>query len=395
MGLVQVKDTMTQIALEPQRPSVPPTRSSSGARARAVWDVMKKAAPTKLVTSTAQARESNGLQAPSPLTAFLLDFSPVDWILTGFFAILAGAVLLGSGPRRAESMALVAADWVVLMTGLALSRGGILEKGRFVSTLVYRLTVFGTIVSSYFELRVILPEVRTRAVDASLFALDMRLFHVEPSLAWDRFVTPQTTEWFAFFYFGYFFLLAIHTIPFALFVKNTDVIGRFALGIAIVFCIGHLTYMLVPGYGPYAYLTNDFHHELSGGTFWGLVQEAVAAGGAQKDIFPSLHTAVPTFFALFSFRYRREIPAFRFSWPVVAFSATQIICATMFLRWHYLIDILAGISLAVAADTLSAKLVPWDDRRRAARGLAPAWWPMSVPWSWRPRPTPAPARSKR
>jgi hypothetical protein len=277
-------------------------------------------------------------------------------------------------------MQLVALDWTVFAAGLALSRGRILEKGGFASALLYRLTIFGTIVASYFELRVILPTVSTRAVDASIFAFDMRVFHVEPSLAWDRFVTPQTTEWFAFFYFSYFFLLAIHTVPFALFVKNTDLLARFALGITIVFCVGHMTYMLVPGYGPYAYLAGEFQHPLTGGFFWGLVQEAVAAGGAMKDIFPSLHTAVPTFFALFSFRYRRELVAFRFSWPLVAFSAAQIICATMFLRWHYLVDILAGLTLAAAADALSARLVPWDERRRAARGLEPAWSPLSLPW---------------
>jgi hypothetical protein len=339
---------------------------------------VKTAAPHPSATSVA------AVAGRSRFAAFLLDFSPVDWIIVFFFSVLTVAVLLGSGPHREESLGLVALDWTVLAAGLSLSRGGILPRGGFASALVYRLTVFGTIVSSYFELRVILPAVSTRAVDASLFAFDMRAFHVEPSLAWDRFVTPQTTEWFAFFYFGYFFLLAIHTIPFALFVKSTDLVARFALGITIVFCVGHTTYMLVPGYGPYAYLTNEFHHELTGGFFWGLVKEAVAAGGAQKDIFPSLHTAVPTFFALFSFRYRKQLPVFRFTWPLVAFCASQIICATMFLRWHYLVDILAGLSLATAADALSARLVPWDERRRSARGLAPAWDPLSPPWSWRP-----------
>ncbi len=386
---------MTQTALEPRSPSAPSTRPAGDAlRASplgsATGDVLVIAGPALARPVAPPARK-----ARPRLKTILLELSPVDWLLTLFFTILAAAVLLGTGPQRAKSLALVFADWAVLVTGLALSRGGILRKGSFTNALIYRLTVFGTIMSSYFELRVILPEVSTRAVDASLFALDTRVFHVEPSLAWDRFVTPRTTEWFAFFYFSYFFLLAIHVIPFALVVKNLDLLGRFALGISIVFCVGHVTYMLVPGYGPYAYLTSDFHHDLSGGVFWGLVQQAVAAGGAQKDIFPSLHTAVPTFFALFSFRYRKEIPALRFSWPVVAFCATQIICATMFLRWHYLIDIVAGLSLATAADAVSARLVPWDDRRRATVGLAPAWSEMSLSWPRHARSLPEPAQKER
>jgi len=123
--------------------------------------------------------------------------------------------------------------------------------------------------------------------------------------------------------------------------------------------------MIVPGYGPYRYLAADFKHELSGGLFWGLVKSAVSAGGAQKDIFPSLHTAAPTFFALFSFRYRKVAP-FKYTWPIVAFCASQIICATMFLRWHYLVDICAGITLATTALLLGEKLVVWDKRRREA-----------------------------
>jgi hypothetical protein len=381
---------MRQTALEPQSSGASRARPSGGARAHSVGGLVKKPARSEPTAS----RTPVGTASPrSRIATFFLEFSPVDWIITSYFGIVTFAVFLGGGPDRDASLALIGLDWTIFAIGLLLSRGGILKKGGFANATLYRLTIFSMIVSSYFELRVILPTVSTRAVDASIFAFDMRVFHVEPSLAWDRFVTPQTTEWFAFFYFGYFFLLALHTIPFAFFVKNTNLVARFALGITIVFCVGHVGYMIVPGYGPYYFLANDFHHGLSGGFFWGLVQEAVAAGGAMKDIFPSLHTAVPTFFALFSFRYRRELTAFRFSWPVVAFCAVQIIGATMFLRWHYVVDILAGLSLAAAADALSARLVPWDERRRIAQGLAPAWAPLSLPWSRRSTESPLPSRS--
>jgi membrane-associated phospholipid phosphatase len=103
------------------------------------------------------------------------------------------------------------------------------------------------------------------------------------------------------------------------------------------------------------------------------VQATVADVGAQKDIFPSLHTAVPTMLTLFAFRYRRDSWPLRWSWPLVGFAASQIIGATMFLRWHYLIDICAGISLAALAVWFSDRAVRWDDARRERLGLAPAW----------------------
>jgi membrane-associated phospholipid phosphatase len=113
------------------------------------------------------------------------------------------------------------------------------------------------------------------------------------------------------------------------------------------------------------------------------VRETVEAGGAQKDIFPSLHTAAPTFFAIFSFRHRKLVP-FKYSWPVVAFLATQIIIATMFLRWHYLVDIVAGLALATTAALLGPYVADWERAKRERLGLQPAWTPLVYPWS---RPT--------
>jgi membrane-associated phospholipid phosphatase len=162
--------------------------------------------------------------------------------------------------------------------------------------------------------------------------------------------------------------------------RDPLLLARFATGTLLMFLTAHLVYTIVPGYGPYWYLKGTFVHELQGGTFWRLVREAVEAGGAQKDIFPSLHTAAPTFFAIFSFRHRKLFP-FKYTWPVVAFLATQIIIATMFLRWHYLIDIVAGLTLATGAALLSQHVANWEHAKRERLGLQPAWMPLVFPWS--------------
>jgi hypothetical protein len=312
------------------------------------------------------------------VTAFARELAVQDWFIAAYFVAVLLAVAFGTGPGHAESASLVGSDIVILWVGLILTRGGILARGTIVSQLVYRLTLLGTVLASYLQLRVILPAVSSRAVDAQILAFDLRVFHFEPSIAWDRFVSPWTTEWFAFFYFGYFFVLAAHVLPFLLVVKRLDALARFSLGIFMVFCTGHLLYMVVPGYGPYRHLAGQFGHELSGGIFWDLVKETVAGAGAQKDIFPSLHTAVPTFFTLFSLRNRNAVRVLRYTWPIQAFVTTQIIVATMFLRWHYLIDIFAGLLLATLAVLVSERLVAWETSYRARAGIRPAWVPL--PW---------------
>jgi membrane-associated phospholipid phosphatase len=130
--------------------------------------------------------------------------------------------------------------------------------------------------------------------------------------------------------------------------------------------------VLVPGYGPYRAIAGEFQHALPSGMWLNVVMEAVAEGGAQKDIFPSLHTAAPTFIALYSFRHR-ALPPYRYTWPLVLFFAANIIVATMFLRWHWLVDVVAGLALAVTSQVLSVWVTEHELVRRARERLVPTW----------------------
>ena len=293
-----------------------------------------------------------------------------DLLITAYLGVLAIAVLTAKGPGRDTSIRLVVADIVGFSIGILLTRGGILRQGSFANALVYRLTVFLPVFLSYFELRWILPAVSPHSLDANLLALDIRLFGVEPALAWDHYVNPHTTEWFAFFYFSYFFLLIAHVLPMMLLGKHRARIAHFSLGVISVVVFGHILYMLVPGWGPYRHLAGHFEHPLEGGLFWRLVLAAVEGGGAQKDIFPSLHTALPTYFAIYSYMHRRALP-FRYTWPFMAFACSQIIIATMFLRWHYLIDIFAGLTVATLAALVSHRVVTWEAPHRIRRAVTP------------------------
>jgi hypothetical protein len=322
----------------------------------------------------------NALAQPFSATAWVKNFASQDWITIGYFVILLVALCAGRGPNRNVSLERVSADFAIFLFCLALVRGPVLRWGGAASSLVYRTVFIVTLLSSFFQLREILPAVSPWTDDASIYAFDVRVFGFEASVALDRFVTPATTEWFAFFYFLYFLILTVHVLPIVYWNKDTVLLGRFAIGTLLMFLTAHVVYMIVPGYGPYWYLRGTFVHELEGGTFWRLVREAVDAGGAQKDIFPSLHTAAPTFFAIFSFRHRKLVP-FKYTWPAVAFLATQIIIATMFLRWHYLIDIVAGLTLAASASLLGQRIADWERAKRERLGLQPAWTPLVYPWS--------------
>ena len=317
---------------------------------------------------------------PTHAASWVRNWASQDWIIIAYFLVLILALCIGKGPNRSACIVRVAADAGVFVFVLALVRGNVLRWGGIVSSLLYRTAIIATLLSTFFQLREILPAVSPWTDDARIYAFDMNVFGFEPSVVFDRWVTPVTTEWFAFFYFLYFLILSVHVLPMTYYQRGTVLLGRFATGVLLVFMTAHVVYMIVPGYGPYWYLKDTFTHELQGGTFWRLVRETVDAGGAQKDIFPSLHTAAPTFFAIFSFRHRKIAP-FKYTWPVMAFVATQIIIATMFLRWHYLVDIVAGLTLAIGASWIGQHVSDWERAKRDRLGLQPTWEPLVYPWS--------------
>jgi hypothetical protein len=330
--------------------------------------------------ASSQALALGGLIANASPTSWVRNFASQDWLTIGYLVVLLVALALGKGPNREACLIRVSVDLGAFLFMLALIRGQLLRWGSTASSLIYRTAVIGTLLSSFFQLRDILPAASPWTDDARIYAFDLKVFGFEPSVVLDRYVTPQTTEWFAFFYFLYFLILCVHVLPMVYWQRDTRLLGRFATGVLLIFLSAHLVYMIVPGFGPYWYLKGTFHHELQGGTFWPLVREAVEAGGAQKDIFPSLHTAVPTYFAIFSFRHRKLVP-FKYWWPVIAFLAAQIIIATMFLRWHYLIDVVAGVAFATAGALLGQRIADWERAKRERLGLQPVWSPLVYPWS--------------
>jgi hypothetical protein len=294
-------------------------------------------------------------------------------MLFAYLVALLIGVVNAAQPGRGRAVSLLLVDLVIFVAALVVARG---PASPFDAArgFVQRLLVMAVILGSFFQLDVILPAARTVTRDHFLHAVDLALFDVEPAVAWDVWVTAPRTEWFSFFYFSYFMLLAVHVLPMVFFERRNRVLAEFALGMVCVYCVGQVIYILVPAFGPYQAL--GFAHRLEGGFWWSLVQSGASAIDETRrtDVFPSLHTAGPMFLTLLSFRHRDKLP-FRFSWPVMAFFTSQIMLATLYLRWHYLIDVIAGVLLA-SGSVLAVRSSATEERERLARGDGTIWAPL-------------------
>lgn len=295
-----------------------------------------------------------------------------DWILLGYHALLVVAALTAAdSPDRTRSITDMTGLLVLFASTMLLVRGRLLQSER-ARALLYRIVFVSTMELSYFFMRRFLPLVNPRALDHELLHFDLAVFGVEPAIYFEQFLTPNATEWFAFFYYGYFFLLFAHVVPIVFFSRRRQLLNEFTLGALCVFAVGHLLYILVPGYGPGVAMPEQFQGPLAGGPWLDAVRETVAAGGAQKDIFPSIHTAVPVYITLWSFRHRFSLP-YRYTWPIVAFFTLNIVLATMVLRWHYLVDVVAGILLACLGLWITIPVTRYELERRAEKRLRPVW----------------------
>jgi hypothetical protein len=298
-------------------------------------------------------------------------FALQDLLLLGYLFVVWALVRRAGAPAyQAERYVLASAALVGF--GAFFGRAAT-EVSPRIRGAVYRVALTGAVLLDYLMLRVVLPLVRPDSVDAGLLRADRAIFGVEPALWLERWNTLPLVEYCAFFYYSYFGLCASYLLVAVFWSRPARATAEFALGTVLVYCVGQLGYMAVPAYGPVTALAGDFSGPLHGGFFWACVCRAVAAGGAMKDVFPSLHTAGPVWFALHAAARAKDDRRYRPVAWVTAFFAANIIFSTMFLRWHYAVDVVAGLALALGASVLARRLAGWEDDRRRRAGVEGVW----------------------
>ena len=205
------------------------------------------------------------------------------------------------------------------------------------------VTAIGTILTLYYTLGQTAPMAFDWHADAFFARIDRLLFTgTSPSLWVERFSRYGTVEFFSFIY-GLF-------IPYLYLSIIIGCIGRpeserqmFLNGLAFTYCISFIGYLFTPAYGPVIYYQDQFVAPLSGGHFHRIVLNSIASLGGPHGAFPSLHVGASSFVCLFDLKYSR-LRGLTYL-PVV----TLIIVATVFLRYHYVIDTAAGVLIAFIA----------------------------------------------
>jgi len=309
-------------------------------------------------------------RARSTLGVTIQNLAIQDAIALAFHAYLFLRVTIApDSPDATVARRMALALLVVTACSMVLTRGEVI-RGQRARALTYRIGLFLPMVLSYFEMRVLLPALQPDLMDHRLFAIDLWLLGTTPSVWMEGWNTRLVVEWLSFCYYTHFFLLIVMLIP-ALFFGRGRRLQELMAGGMLVIAAGHFLYTIVPGVGPYATLA--FAEPLDGGFWWQQVEVTVATAGAQLDIFPSLHTAWPAYFTLHTFA-NRDYPPFGLLWPILGFMTINIVIATLFLRWHWFIDVALGLLLAFAARRFAVAVASREEQRGGVYdGRQPVW----------------------
>jgi hypothetical protein len=211
-----------------------------------------------------------------------------------------------------------------------------------------------------------------RDYDTLLIAIDRWLLGVNPTEWLMRIAHPALTELLQIAYTLFYVLFLM--LGYELYRRgDVDLFRYFMFTCVYGFFLSYLGYFFLPAVGP-RFTLHDFaalDRELpglfltpwlrwfvnSGGSVPMGVPNELAVAGTQRDVFPSGHTMMTLVLMYLSARYRVRMRWFMYV------TGTLLILATVYQRYHYVVDLIAGSAFMVVCVSTSPHLYAWIKAR--------------------------------
>lgn len=189
----------------------------------------------------------------------------------------------------------------------------------------------------FAHLRWAVPAVHPGLEDARLCAVDQWILGGQIGFLIEPWVRLPVTEIMTACYMVFFPYLIFSLIWYL--AGPLERAKSFYAGLFTIYGWGFLGYTLMPARGPYVFLADQFTVNLQGPlTHW--FAQIVPLGTNGVDVFPSLHCAVSLYILLYDFCHKK----WRF-WGYLI-PCVGLWLSTLYLRYHYFIDVLCGFALA-------------------------------------------------
>jgi len=193
----------------------------------------------------------------------------------------------------------------------------------------------------YKEVELLAPALGDWRLTSAIPAWESALFGGQPSMYLsERLAFVPLSEYLHFCYLSY--VIVIPSVAAYWYISGRrTAFGELMLLLSAVLLGSYLFFILLPVDSPY-YLSPRLGPPLSGHFFFELVHQMSARGGARGGAFPSAHVSGAVVVSLVAWRHQR-----RLAYLLVAITGSVMV-ATVYGRFHYVLDTLAGAALAIA-----------------------------------------------
>jgi membrane-associated phospholipid phosphatase len=279
--------------------------------------------------------------------------APVDWLLAAFNVIMAGAWALALGEAANAGwmcLAHAAAATLPVLLGAQPRLSRPVAALRFAYPLLWLAAFWTEIDGLRRALHVVANDAVIRSLDVALFrtALHTNLMPSIPSL-W-------VSEPLHFAYFAYYAAIVLPIVALAVQRRHTalnEAYFRLMLTYAVCFTL----YAVFPVDGPH-HLEPIFAGRPADGFWYQVVHSVNSRGGSLGAAFPSSHAAGAVTIAFLGHLYFGRGVA-----TLLTVHAGMVVVATTYTQYHYAIDSVAGLVLAIV---LQAVVAPAMLRDRGA-----------------------------
>jgi membrane-associated phospholipid phosphatase len=202
----------------------------------------------------------------------------------------------------------------------------------------------------YREMATLIPAVRHARFDQALAAADYRFWGAYPTVWLERIYSPVLTEYLQIIYT--LFIPVVLFVPWYVWMQErTEDFRYMAFLIALGFLTSYVGYLIVPARGPRFLLDHLQHTPLKGLWLFNSMQAVLnELEHAHYDCFPSGHTELTVLACWLSRSISTKLFRGYFLYTLC------IIFATVYLRYHYTADLLAGVLVALALIVAAPRL---------------------------------------
>ena len=203
---------------------------------------------------------------------------------------------------------------------------------------------------TFKELYNMIKPIRQVDYDYLLIQIDHAIFGFHPTQMLLKISNPILTEMLQVVYTSFYFLPMILAVA-LYFRKHVNESEYVVFSVVYGFFVSYVAYFILPAVGP-RFTLHDFaltNRELPGLWVTAFLRESINTGESipsgtlnpvaivQRDVFPSGHTMMTAIVMYLSIKFKSNAKYF------LVPCGALLIFATVYLRYHYVIDVIAGL----------------------------------------------------